>query len=366
MRVLHITNWYPNVINNKEALWIKSHIHSLHPHVKTQSIFHLNVSTGPFEIKLGSGHFGSWFIFKIPRMPWLIIEMLSTMCLFLYLLYQRPNKRYDLINFHIAYPNLTYWHKIKNWIFIPVVITEHWSAYHYDFGVKKKLPRIQQIFRQQIPVITVSKALAADIEMFSGAKFPSYVVPNIVDSTIFSNSGAPGNRISQQFFMVGQWKKPKEPFVVIEAFKRLSDQFPKATLRIGGYGPQLEEMKAQCVACTNISFLGALDSKVVANEMRHAAAFLHSSGYETFSVVCAEAVTVGCPVIASAVGGIPEFVNERNGLLIEHNTADNFYEAMIQSLENHLNVSESPDFSVDAIGKFYFDVLKTVQNDTRK
>jgi glycosyltransferase involved in cell wall biosynthesis len=366
MRVLHITNWYPNSHNPKEAPWLKSHIDSLNLYVSRQSVFHLDISTGSFTLKFGSGDSLSWFILKFPGMLWRISEMMSAIFLFAYLMFNRANKNYDIINFHIAYPNLTYWHKIKNWIRIPVIITEHWSAYHYNFGVKQKLPRIQRIFRQQIPVFTVSRALATDIEMFSGAKFPSYVVPNIVDSTVFRNSGASGNRKRQQFFMVSQWKKPKEPFVVIEAFKRLSDRFPKVTLRIGGYGPLLEEMKAQCLPCTNISFLGALDRTEVATEMRHAGAFLHSSGYETFSVVCAEAITVGCPVIASAVGGIPEFVNERNGLLVEHNTVENFYEAMIQSLENPLNVSEIPDFSVDAIGKLYFDVLKIIQNDTRK
>lgn len=366
LRVLHITNWYPNIFNPKEALWIKSHIDSLNPHVSSQRVFHLNVSTGPFALKISSGDSLSWVILKFPGMPWRISEMLSSIFLFFYLIFNRVNESYDIINFHIAYPNLTFWHKIKKRISIPVVITEHWSAYHYNFGVKRELPRIQRIFQQDIPVITVSKALAIDIEIFSKSKFLSYVVPNIVDPAIFKGSGGKNHRKSQQFFMVGQWKKPKEPDVVIEAFKKVNQIFPRATLRIGGYGPLLEEMKDQSFTHSNIIFLGALDSKEVAKEMQEATAYLHSSGYETFSVVCAEAIIAGCPVIASAVGGIPEFVNKKNGILIEDNTVENFYGAMLQCLETPLNVSDIPDFSVAAVGKRYFDFLKSFQRESRE
>jgi glycosyltransferase involved in cell wall biosynthesis len=363
MRVLHITNWYPNTINTKEASWIKSHIDSLKPHVSSQCVFHLNISTGSFALKFGSADSRSWFILKLPLMPWRISEMLSSIFLFVYLMFNRVNERYDIINFHIAYPNLTFWHKIKKGISIPVVITEHWSAYHYNFGVKSELPRIQRIFQQDIPVITVSKALAADIEIFSKAKFPSFVVPNIVDPTIFRSSIESNHRKSQQFFMVGQWKQPKEPHLAIEAFIKVTERFPEATLRIGGYGPQLNKMKEQSLACSNIIFLGTLDSKEVANEMQNAAVYLHSSGYETFSVVCAEAVIARCSVIASAVGGIPEFVNIKNGILIEHNTVENFHKAMIQSLETPLKVTDFPDFSFETVGIRYYEVLIKIVNE---
>jgi glycosyltransferase involved in cell wall biosynthesis len=360
MKVLHVTNWYPNSDNPKEALWIKSHIDSLEKRVTFQKIFHLNISKGPTTFRIGKDSSHSWFILKYPRMPWRISEMLSAINIFLYLKYHQVNEKYDVINFHIAYPNLTLWHIIKKRIQIPVVITEHWSAYHYNFGVKNELPRIQRIFQQGIPVITVSRALAADIENFSKATFPSFVIPNIVDSTIFSNSGPPANRINQQFFMVGQWKKPKEPFVVIEAFKILKDEFPKATLRIGGFGPLLDEMKEQASKCTNISFLGALNSEEVAREMQTATTYLHASSYETFSVVCAEAIIAGCPVIASEVGGIPEFVNDKNGILIKHNTVQHFYRAMKHTLETPYQVRNVPDLSVEVVGKRYYDVLKSI------
>ena len=71
----------------------------------------------------------------------------------------------------------------------------------------------------------------------------------------------------------------------------------------------------------NIILLGILNKLSIALEMQQANAFVHASNYETFSVVCAEALCCGTPVIASNVGGIPEFVNESNGILVENNVA---------------------------------------------
>lgn len=163
MNILHITNWYPNKKNEKEGIWIKNHIASLDPYAD-QHIIHLHV--------------------KYPK-QWFLKKFLLYFFLSYHLFKNKVNTQYSLINFHIAYPNLTYWHLLKPFIKIPIVITEHWSAYHYNFGVKKSLPRIQKVFQQNIPVITVSKVLTNDIIRFSKSSFLNIVIPNIVDTNVF-------------------------------------------------------------------------------------------------------------------------------------------------------------------------------------
>ena len=124
--------------------------------------------------------------------------------------------------------------------------------------------------------------------------------------------------------MVSLWKLPKQPMMIIKAFKKFVDSHPNAKLIIGGYGPLWQEM-IDTVHSYNldhyVDFIGKLDSDQIASEMNKASAFIHISDYETFSVVCAEALCCGTPVIASAVGGIPEFIEDgKNGILINHNS----------------------------------------------
>ena len=92
--------------------------------------------------------------------------------------------------------------------------------------------------------------------------------------------------------------------------------------------------------------------------MRDAFALVHCSDYETFSVVCAESICCGTPVIASRVGGIPSFINERNGSLIGTNEAAAWADAIdaewdrIAGLDRARMAAEArARFSPDTIGR---------------
>lgn len=363
MNVLHITTWYPNRKNQKEALWIKRHIDAMDEYAH-QEVLHLQVKTGKLENLVGKIPKGKQHIISIPTKRWFIIELISSLLLIFYLLRYKVNRGYDIINFHIGYPNLTYWHLIKKWVKIPMVITEHWSAYRLNFGIKKVLPRIKRIFQQDIPVIAVSNALTKDIVHFAGIDFPTAVVPNIVDTDIFNYN--PKIKLSEtaRFFMISQWNYPKDPCAVIEAFKQFVEQHPKSELIIGGYGMQEKDILNTIVEnqlAKHVRFIGILSGEQIAEELNRSTALIHISGYETFSVVCAEAICCGCPVIASNVGGIPEFINKKNGFLIKDSSQ------IINGLnfllkQNYLRYKiakgAKEKFSKAVIGEKYYKSLK--------
>ncbi|MHB1887230.1 MAG: glycosyltransferase family 4 protein, partial [Acidimicrobiales bacterium] len=59
------------------------------------------------------------------------------------------------------------------------------------------------------------------------------------------------------------------------------------------------------------------DESLLAAAMGEAEALVLPSEYEAFGLVLLEALAQGTPVIASRVGGIPEFIeSERSGLLV--------------------------------------------------
>jgi len=69
-----------------------------------------------------------------------------------------------------------------------------------------------------------------------------------------------------------------------------------------------------------IDWLGYIDKRSIAELLQKTDYFLHASDIETFSIVTAEALATGTPVIVSSTGALPELVNSSNGLLAENNT----------------------------------------------
>ena len=92
------------------------------------------------------------------------------------------------------------------------------------------------------------------------------------------------------------------------------------TLLVAGDGPErvrLERRSAELGLSTRVRFLGAISRERVLRLFRGADASVLPSAWENFPHTVVEALAVGCPVIATAVGGVPEVVRDgENGLLI--------------------------------------------------
>ncbi len=330
MKILHVANWYPSNIQEKRAIWIRDQIELL-PEVDHE-VWHLEVVYGPLP-KVEFQHVSDRersLILHFPTKRWFVIEILTSLLLTYLLFFKLSLNTFSHLHFHIAYPLLTYWHWLRKFVDKPVLVSEHWSAYHYNFHIpiKKKRRRIERIFFNPMTLLTVSEALAQDIKKFSGNEFLSTrVIPNVVDLEIFQYADI--SHDPSVYFMVSQWKDPKDPFVILSVLPSVPDIF----LRIGGYGPQMDEMKKMSESlgiAKRVEFIGAMTKEEIAFQMNKCHGFIQSSHYETFSVVCAEAIACGCPVIASAVGGIVEFIDEDNGVLVSEQTEDSWRSALTQ------------------------------------
>ncbi len=92
------------------------------------------------------------------------------------------------------------------------------------------------------------------------------------------------------------------------------------TLLLAGDGPEraaLERRAAELGLGERARFLGALGRNEVLRLFRAADASVLSSAWENFPHTLVEALAVGTPVVATAVGGVPEIVADgENGLLV--------------------------------------------------
>lgn len=90
---------------------------------------------------------------------------------------------------------------------------------------------------------------------------------------------------------------------------------PGATLLVVGDGEERAQLER--AAGERVRFLGAQPHDEVLRLFRAADVVVLSSRWENFPHVLVEALAVGTPVVASAVGGVPEIVEDGvNGLLV--------------------------------------------------
>jgi glycosyltransferase involved in cell wall biosynthesis len=144
-----------------------------------------------------------------------------------------------------------------------------------------------------------------------------HVVRCTVDAS-FLNGGAPLESIPAPtdqplFVSVGRLSEQKGQAILIEAAGMLRDQGANFFLNILGDGelrPQLEAMIDRLKLADYVRLSGWADAATVRGEMLRSRALVMASFAEGLPVVIMEALALGRPVIATAVAGIPELVED--------------------------------------------------------
>ncbi len=120
---------------------------------------------------------------------------------------------------------------------------------------------------------------------------------------------------------------------------RVCALLPGTRLRVVGDGPDRDAMIAlarKLDVSSRIEFTGWLEEDALAVEYASAACMLlPARGYEAFSMQGAEAVALGCPVVAFDNGGIGEWLDPGHGTLVPHGDV-NAMAAAAQSWTMHL------------------------------
>jgi glycosyltransferase involved in cell wall biosynthesis len=364
LRILHITNWYAEPRAPQRVPFIAEHIEALAPHV-TQQLWHVEVQEGAwacrFQLSCRGPH-AQALILGAPQSSWQLREWLTLLLLVLLRL-RLWRESWDLVVVHIGYPLLRFPSLLQLLFGRRLLLIEHWSAYHTNFQLppaSAALRRLQAMFATGIPVVAVSQALAADIRRFAGRpELEVTVVANAVDTSLFRPDPQAPPPLSPTFLMVASWAPIKRPLLVLAAIRALLPQWPQLRLRVIGGGELLPAMQASIAAYglyEAVQLLGPQSKPRIASELQRSTALLHPSAYETFSVVCAEALCCGIPVLASAVGALPELITPATGRLVP-NTADAWTAALQQWLSdppawNHAAIAQqaAARFSRQAVG----------------
>ena len=161
--------------------------------------------------------------------------------------------------------------------------------------------------------------------------------------------------IPNQVLFVGRFDRHKGGDLVIEAFGRVLREVPRAQLIFAGLDLgftdsdgrlwRLEEFVRDrlpgALESGQISLLGRMPSSALAVLRRKAMVTIVCSRYENAPRVVIEAMSLGCPIVAARVGGIPELLEDGwDGLLHRAEDPDNLAARILSLLNNPARAAE--------------------------
>jgi glycosyltransferase involved in cell wall biosynthesis len=210
---------------------------------------------------------------------------------------------------------------------IPVVVTAHGADV---YGLRGRLlDALRKAVASRCEAVTVvSRDMAAALpQVMSRRGERPKVMPMGVDTQRFSVERACREDSEQVVLFVGRLAKKKGVEYLIRAFPDVLARHPSARLVVVGDGPcrgELEALSSQLRLQDRVHFAGAQPPATLPRFYQSSRLFVgpsvvaRSGDTEAFGLVFVEAMAAGCPVVGTAVGGIPEVVIAgRTGLLVE-------------------------------------------------
>jgi len=346
LKVLFITDWYPSQSEPVAGVFVQEHAQAVKPYA---DVMVLHCVGGRNDIK------GCWTIEREQDVAltqgittyrmWHRVSKLSPTLMYVW----GTLKAYKYILASGFQPDIIHAHVFTAGVpaviigmlnHLPVVITAHSTSFPRKalnrFGVS--LARFA--FQRAATVLTVSHALQRAIKAYDiQACFA--VIPNAIDTKIFYPLSIPKDSKSPaKLLAVGMMhtSHKKGIPVLLRALAALKLKRQDWYLDIIGDGStrvEYEKLASDLGLASQITFHGVRPRDDVATFMREATVFVLPSLFETFSVVTAEALASGTPVIATRCGGPEEFVRDGiDGFLIPPGDVQALENALYKMLDN--------------------------------
>ncbi len=180
-------------------------------------------------------------------------------------------------------------------------------------------------FRWGVVPVAVADEVARSVRAVYGIE-PAATIPNGIDTGRFHRPGARGpwrqaNGFAEEDVLVvsvARLDPQKEPVRLIEAFAAFATGDAHGRLLMAGDGALRDEARSRAEAlgiAGRVHFLGVRSD--VADLLAAADVFALASSWEGHPISVMEAMAAGLPVVATAVGGVPELVDDGvTGLLV--------------------------------------------------
>ena len=377
LNVLFLPAWYPNRNDSMLGLFVKRHAVAVSEFVnvsvlsiisddEAKQLYEVETSTeeGFIEILIYVKKYKSSFGFLnnlINGYRYLIAHIAGWEIL------EQTNQKPDINHVHVLTRAgvMAFFFKIR--YHIPFIITEHWSRYlpnhkgSYTGSIRKKVT--EKVINASAAITTASKSLQKSMEA-QGLHHSNWItIPNVIDTKMFSPNAEPKQNKPIRFTHISSFEEQsKNMSGILRAAKAIKDKGHDFELIMIGNGPDWDQTKEYAMELglqNNIRFTGVIENTELVDEMSSCQFSVLFSHYETFAIVIPENLSLGIPVIATNVGGIPEVLPTKFGKLISPNDEDALADAMIYMI-NHCN-----EYDTDAMRNYveenysYYEVGKS-------
>jgi len=271
--------------------------------------------------------FNAWWLYRVARAV---------------LLKHFPEWRPQFILGSFAYPDGVAATLLGRFLGVSSVIKVHGS----DINLMARDPiirlQLQRAFRRAAGVVAVSRALIDRMRQLELQHPHTLLVYNGIDKAVFRPLDQAGARRmlglpapGRNILYLGNLKRDKGVFDLLRAFQQLAVEWPDVGLEFVGTGPAAKEL-GETIAAAGLAARVKLRGGRPHEEMPYWLAACdvlclpsHAEGVPN---VVVEAQASGRPVVASAVGGVPEVVRAGSGLLVPARDIDALHRALVEAL----------------------------------
>ena len=280
----------------------------------------------------------------------------------------------ELINGHWIYPDCVAAVWIAKKLSLPVVISARGCDINLYKNFRFRRPQIKWALENADAITTVTKSLQnAIVDEFGIEKRKITVIKNGINMGLFNKLNKPEARSKlglqhnrKYLLFVGSLDEVKGVIYLINALKILKSRGKlKFFTKIIGDGPDkafLEEQVKQFRLQKYVDFLGVKPHNEISVWMKASDILCLPSKREGMPNVILEAQACGLPVVASNVGGIPEIVDNSNGILVSPQNTEALANALTRAFltyRNHIDVAVVYSWKdcAEKYSELYYSVL---------
>jgi glycosyltransferase involved in cell wall biosynthesis len=213
--------------------------------------------------------------------------------------------------------------------------------------------------RKTAAVIAISRQVRTDtMALYEVPQEKIRLIMNGFDESIFHTMALDRTTVLREFgigdspraliMFVGKLTRFKGVDVLLDAAAIYEAALPEVMTLIVGEGELHDQLRSQAadLHLKQVRFLGQHPQSDIARMLNVSDISIVPSRTEPFGLVAVEALACGTPVVATNAGGLPDFINQDVGWLVNVDDRDGLAQAIIEAVQSGARSTKGP-FAAD-------------------